>query len=67
MMKEFFKYHKEFPAESNVYINNGRTYMIMNNFLPNNEILKPTRLVEVYNSFIIKNLLNFENFLKKCI
>ncbi len=39
----------------------------MNSFLPNNKMIKPSKIVEVYNTFIIKNLLNFLNFLKKYI
>jgi len=39
----------------------------MNNFLPLNKQLKPSRVLEIYNSFILKNLLNFQNFIRKYI
>ncbi len=58
-MKQFFKRHKEFPVEANIYINNGRVYMVMNNFMPPNKLLKSSKIIEVYNSLIYKNLQNF--------
>jgi hypothetical protein len=59
LMKMFIKRSREFPLESHVYAHRGRVFMMMNSFTSLTKHLRASRIIELYNSLIIKNLLNF--------